>query len=463
MSLARIGSVIAASRVAAVSVIVLAISACGSRSTTPADPHEPRDPPPAERFTTTLRTAKPGAEQTLAARGIGFDPALDCVARAIAARAPAEPSAAQYRHAMPVRCGSPLYVVRALLIADDAALIAAVDTFEREVPSPAPLVLGVAEVRGRRAVAIARRLVELEPVARAGATRIAGKLLLAATSGQLLIATRRGVSVKPFEIRGGRFNVETGGERDATLELVFWAGSARGPFARLRIGEGITAFHGDGSLLNRINEARRSIGVQPLQRREQVGTCDHIPAQVDGIDVSDRAQCFDVPLLDLDDLAHEITYRPLLQDILLRPAASMIEIGAKHEPQRAIEVRVLIRFETMTPEVGRARVIELLQQRWPDLLERKLAGLQAVADTWSRDSDVFGSGAKYKPAADQLAARWTTRKHYYVALTTSRDLDTALGLVQPDDSPSAVDAAVVQVRGKDGAMLHVIAVALELP
>jgi hypothetical protein len=436
--------------------------ACGSRATKPTTPagHES---PPAEQFATMSRPVHPGAEQTLAARGVRFDPALDCVARAIAARAPAEPSAAQYRHALPLRCGSPFYVVRAVLVADDAALLAAIDTFEREVPSPAALVVGVAEVRGRRAVAIARRLVELEPVPRVGASRIAGKLLIAAKAGELLVSTAQGVTTKPFEINDGRFDVETGAPRDATLELIFWAGEYRGPFARLQLGTGSPLFGGDASLLTRINEARRSIGAQPLERRDSLGTCDHIPAQIDGIDVSDRAQCFDVPLLDLDDLADEIMYRPLMQDILARPATSMIEIGASPGPTKSITMRVLIRFEAMAPEVARARVLELLHRRWPDAAERKLASLGSVVETWSHDPDVFGSSAKYKPALDQLAAKWTKTKTYYDALTSSRDLDTALALVQPDVTPTAIDAAVVQVRGKDGAMLHAVAVVLELP
>jgi hypothetical protein len=443
------------------SVIIAAIAiGCGARTSTPTPP---RESPPAEQFTTTLRAAKPGAEQTLAARGVTFDPALDCVARELAARAPAEPNPARYRHALPVRCGSPLYVVRAVLVADDAALVAAVDAFDREAPSPSPLVLGVAEAHGYRAVAIARRLLELEPVSRAGAARLAGKLLLAATRGELLISTARGVTITPFEIRDGRFSVETGSPRDATLELVFWAGTARGPFGRIQLGDGSSLFRGDASLITRINETRRATGLQPLQRRDAVGTCDHIPAQIDSIDVSDRAQCFDIPLLDLDDLAEEITYRPLLQENLLRPAASLIEIGASRAPKQSIQVRLLIRFEAMPPEAARARVIELLHQRWPDVAERKLAAIQPIVESWSRDPDPFASSAKYKPRLDEFASRWSTKRHYYSALTTSRDLDTALGLVQPDDAPSAIDAAVVQVRGKDGAMLHLIAVVLELP
>ena len=147
----------------------------------------------------------------------------------------------------------------------------------------------------------------------------------------------------------------------------------------------------------------------------------------------------------------------------MRPAASMIEISASPKPKQAIQVRLLTRFEVMPSDAARARVIELLRQRWPDLPERKLTGIQAIVDTWSRDPDPFATTAKYKPPLDDRAAKWSTRPHYYAALTTARDLDSALALVQPDDAPSAVDAAVVQVRGKDGAMLHLIAVALELP
>ena len=441
--------------------LVIAVVACGPRAPRPTP--QPPEPPPAERYTTGSRAATSEVERTLAARTILLDPALDCVARAVAMKAPAAPNPAQYRNALPVRCGSPFYVVRARLVADDAALLAAVDAFEREVPSTAQLVLGIAMVGSQRAVVMARRLVELEPVSRSSAPVIAGHLLRGPTAGRMLISTAAGLVTKPFEIHEGRFSVETGAPRDATIELAFLAGQTSEPFARIEIGAGSSLFRRDGSLMTRIGEARTAIGAAPLQRRDAVGTCDRIPPQIDGIDVTDRARCFDLPLLDLDDVADEIAYRPLLQDVLLTPAASLIEIGASHQGTPAIQVRVLMRFETLTPEAARARVLDKLHQRWPQLAERRADGLATIIDTWTHDPDVFGSTAKYKPALDRIAGKWTTTQTYYDALTTARDLDAALALVQPEDTPTAVDAAVAQVRGKDGAMLHAIAIVLELP
>jgi hypothetical protein len=378
-------------------------------------------------------------------------------------RAPAAPDPARYRNALPVRCGSPLYVVRAQLVADDAALVAAADAFEREVPSSATLVLGVAAAGRRRAVVFARRLVDLDRVARAGAAKLSGHLLAKAKTGRMLISTARGLTSKPFEISDGRFELETGGPRDATIELVYTVGQVGKPFARVELGGGSPLFRRDGSVMTRINEARRVVGARPLVRRDQVGGCDFVPPQIDGIDVTDRARCFHVPVLELDDLADEIAYRPLVQDVLLTRAASLVEIAAAAHPEPAIDMRVLMQFEAMAPEAARQRVLELLRARWPQLVERKADGLPAVVEAWSRDPDVFASSAKYKPALDQVAATWTKTKTYYDALTTARDLETALALVKPDVTPTAADAAVVQVRGKGGAMLHAIAVVLELP
>lgn len=443
--------------------VVLGLAACSSRSEPYKDRLVPKLPPPAERYATATRPPATPGERQLAMRGVGFDPALDCVAALLPQVSSGEFDAAQYRHALPLRCGSPLYPVRAQVVADDAALVEAVAAFERDVPSAAPLVLGTINWKPQMVVVFARRLIELDTVSRAGAPRITGRLLGKATKGKALISTERGLVVKPFDIVDGRFTIKTEAPRDATIELVYVAGQVSEPFARIELGSGSPLFGRDGRLMTRIGQARRTIGAAELQSRDRVGTCDSIPAQIDGVDVTDRARCFDVPLLDLDEVADEVMYRPMLQDVLLTPEASLIEIGASHEGTPAIKVRVLMRFETLAPEAARARVLDKLHQRWPQLAERKAEGLAAVLDTWSRDPDVFGSSAKYKPALDRVAGKWTKTTTYYDALTTARDLDAALALVQPEDTPTAVDVAVAQVRGKDGAMLHAIAVVLELP
>lgn len=323
--------------------------------------------------------------------------------------------------------------------------------------------VGTAIVGSHRAVVVAYRLVELEPVARGGAATIRGTLKVPADKGKLLISTAKGLTVRPFDIKDGHFEVATGAPRDATLELTYTSGQVSEPFARLELGAGSSLFRRDGSLLTRINEARRMIGAAPLTKRDALGTCDGVPPQVDGIDVTDRARCFDMPLTDIDQLASEIAYRPLFQDVLLTRAASLIEIAPSTQPPPSIKVRVLMRFETLTPEAARTRVLELLRERWPQLVERRADGIAEVAATWAKDADVFGSSTTYKPALDQVAAKWTTTKTYYDGLAAARDLETGVGLLKPDQTPIAADAAVVQVRGKDGAMLNAIAVVLELP
>lgn len=447
-------------------LLAIAALACGPprapAASRPASPNS--DPPLAERYTTGSRAPTTPAEQQLARRGAVLDPALDCIARALAARAPERPDPARFRHALPVRCGSPLYPVRAQLVADDAALLAAVDAFERDAPRTAPLALGVATVAGQRVVVMARTLLELEPVPRIGATKIAGRMLGRASRGSAMISTARGVTITPFEFRDrGQFVVDLAASRDATVELTFVAHDGTGPFARLQLGGGSPLFRGDGSLLTRINEARRVVGAAPLAKLDAVGTCDAIPPQVAGNDVSDRARCFDVPLLDLDDLADEIASRPLVQEILVTPAASLIEIGAAAAPEPGIRVRVLNRFETMTPEAARQRVIDHYRLRWPQLVERRAEGLVKILEAWARDPDIFASSATYKPAVDKLAAKWTKTKTYYGGLSTARDFEGALALFEPDQAPLAIDAALIQARGKDGAMLHLLAVVFEMP
>lgn len=448
-----------------VALLACVLAACGPRAPATPQPSAPKEPPPAERYTTETRAPSTPGEQQLAERGVLFDPALDCVARAIALRAPQLPNPADYRNRLPLRCGSPLYPVRAELVADDAALLAATERYERDQASTAPLVLGTAKASAGSVVVFARRIAELEPISRAGAATIAGRTHVPVDiKGKALISTARAFTVVPFEIAGGGFTVETGGPRDATIELVYVDGLANQPFARLELGGGSPLFRRDGSLINRINEARRVVGASPLSRREPVGTCDEkVPPQIDGIDVSDHARCLEAPLDDVDDLADEIAYRPLMQDVLLTPAASMIEIGASPPPAHMINVRVLKRFEAMTPDAARTRVLELLHARWPDLVERKAKGIEAVVDTWSHDPDVYNATKKYKPALDKIASAWTTTKLYYDGLTTGRDLESALALIKPEAEPIAADAAVLQVRGKDGAMLHAIAIVLELP
>ena len=88
--------------------------------------------------------------------------------------------------------------------------------------------------------------------------------------------------------------------------------------------------------------------------------------------------------------------------------------------------------------------------------------MASVLAEWARERDFMTTSAKYKPQVDAIASRWTTTKTYYSGLATSRDLDTALAIFKPDQTPRAADVSVLQMRDANGAMVHLVAVVLEL-
>ncbi len=442
-----------------VALALAVVAACGPRAARPVLV-QPEGEPLAERYETRLRPAESPAEQAVVASGVVFDPALDCVARALAARAPAAPDPLRYRHVLAMRCGSPHYVLRAQLVGDDTAFGAAIDALASEFPSHAAIVAGVAPAGSQRMLVLARRVLELEPVSRSGAAVIRGRVLVPATDGKLYVSSATGVAVTPFSFgNDGSFAVKTSAPASADIELTMVRGASTEPIGRIELGGGSPLFRRDGSLMTRINGARRAIGAAPLERHDAPGTCASIPAQLGSIDITDKARCFKIPMMDFAGLPDELAHRPQLQDILLTRSASFIELG--ETPVGWVSVRLLHRFEPATRE----HVLELLRTRWPQLADRKVAGsaLADVLEQWRKDTDPYNATATYKPALDKVASAWTTTKTYYSGLTTARDIDKAMDLITPDTVPTAVDVAVAQVRGKDGAMIQLVVVVLELP
>ena len=161
-------------------------------------------------------------------------------------------------------------------------------------------------------------------------------------------------------------------------------------------------------------------------------------------------------------LAREVAYRPMLLHRLLEPAVTTLELS---EEKGAVSARALRRFEVLAPDAGRRRVIAALRERWPDLREQ-LAPRDALAEIlaeWAPSAEPGPSAVAFKPRLDRIAGAWTRTKRFYTALVTGRDVEAALAMIQPESPPRAVDAALVQVRGPDGAMWHLIAVTLEMP
>lgn len=443
----------------ALALAVTVVAACGARATAPAT-IAPQVEPLAERYETRLRPPASPAEEAVVPSSVVFDPALDCVARALAARAPAPPDPLRYRHVLSMRCGSPHYVLRALYVKDDTAFGAAIDALASEFPSHAAIVAGVAPAGPQRMLVLARRVIEIEPVSRAGAAVIRGKLLVPATEGKLYVSSASGVKVTPFSFgNDGSFSVKTSAPAAADIELTMVRGTSTEPVGRIELGGGSPLFRLDGSLMTRINGARRTVGAAPLERHDTPGTCGSIPPKIDGVDVTDKARCFRIPMMDFAGLPDELVHRPQLQDVLLTRGAAFIELG--ETPPGWVSVRILHRFEPATRE----RVFELLRTRWPQLVDRKVTGtgLTDVLEQWHRDPDPYNATAAYKPALDKVATAWTTTKTYYSGLTTARDIEKALELISPDTVPNAADVAVTAVRGKDGAMIHLVVVVLELP
>ena len=164
--------------------------------------------------------------------------------------------------------------------------------------------------------------------------------------------------------------------------------------------------------------------------------------------------------------AAELDYRPLELHALLEPDAAVVQLAAAPIGPRGagVSMRVLRRFEALTPAAGRARALARLRERWPELRERPgpAGELAAILTAVGPRSDAAGMAA-LKPDVDRVAARWTTTRRYFSGLASARDFEALLQLVRPDVAPLAVDLAFAQARGADGAMHHLVAFVLELP
>lgn len=416
-------------------------------------------------YATATRPARGPLEQALAAAPtISFDPALDCVAAGLTG-ATLDPR--RYRHELPLACGSPLLVVDARVVTP-ATVDAALAELSRRLPGPDPIALGTAAHADGAIVVAARRTVALT-LPRAGATRIAGELLVAADALRLYQATAAGVEVRDVPVRDRRFSldIDPGAGGAADLELAIVVGPSSGPVARLRLGAGAGLVDATASApLPAVNDARRRLGRPPLAPAGEPGDCDDIPPAVGGVDITDRAHCVELWSIESADLAAELGHRPLALHALLEPEVALVQYAerALGPTERGVAIRALRRFAVMTPAEGRERALALLRRRWPDLPARQVASgeLAAIlADVPAQADD--GALATLKPRVDRVAAGWTTTRHYYSGLTTARDLEAALGNIQPAVTPLAIDLALVQKRGPDGAMRHVVAFVLELP
>ncbi|MCY1053981.1 hypothetical protein [Nannocystis sp. SCPEA4] len=444
----------------------LALTAC-SRSA-PGEAQAPSSPSAPSDYAVAVRPARGGVEATLSSSLPGvLDPALDCVAAGLLAE-PARLDPRRYRHQLPIACGSPLLVIDARIVQPDE-VDTAVGELARLLPGTDPIALGTAELpepSGALVVVAARRTVELA-LPRAGAAQLSGRLLVPADALRLYQATAAGIEVRDVPLQDGRFELalDPAATADADLELGIVVAGSSGPVARVRLGDGAGLVDAAApSLALAVADARRRLGRPPLTQAGEPGDCAAIPAAIDGVDVSDAARCTGLWSIALDDTAAELGYRPAEVHALLEPEAAFVQLAAAPIGPRGagVSMRVLRRFETLTPAAGRERALARLRERWPELRERpagELAAILAAVDARMDDAAM----AALKPAVDRIAARWTTTRKYYSGLASARDFETVLKIIRPDVTPLAVDLAFTQARGADGAMRHLVAFVLELP
>jgi hypothetical protein len=290
------------------------------------------------------------------------------------------------------------------------------------------------------------------------------------TAGEIVeayISTTAGTTRVAVPLAAGHFEVDLTAFPDARVELAARRGRESEPLGRFDLGVGADPLTGadarnGASFFATINAERRRLGLPTLESGATAGDCDAIPARSGDDDVSDRAWCFSVPRLGMAALAREVAYRPMLLHRLLEPAVTTLELS---EEKGAVSARALRRFEVLAPDAGHRRVIASLRERWPDLREQ-LAPRDALAEIlaeWAPSAELGPSAVALKPRLDRIAGAWTRTKRFYTALVTGRDVEAALAMIQPESPPRAVDAALVQVRGPDGAKRHLIAVTLEMP
>jgi hypothetical protein len=435
---------------------VLVLMACGGGTAKPSTVARPASAVPAGPVQTLAREAR-GPEKHLPKRFV-FDPALDCVAQKL----DGTPDPARYRNALPIECGSPLFVVDARLTAPED-LPATVDDMTRRFNDgvPVPLALGTATHGDELMVVVAARTIELTPF-HAGDREIRGTLNIRVAKLRAIVSRSTGVTYEDVDRKENAFRLPAP-EGDADVELVLVVNKETGPLGRVRVGKGSSLFATQGSLADRTQAARKQVGLPPLALAKLgADGCRGVPAQVAGIDVNDHTTCYTIPHLDEQFLGDEVAYTPLMQENLLQPGVAVLEVGTIADQ---IGFRVLRKFETLTDKDGRARVLARMREWWPALAEQPAppGKLRAILDAWKATDQPDETADFYKARLMELAATWSTQPHFLVLLTTARELDGAIERISSEDTPMAVDLEYTQVRDKRGQMRHLIAVMFAIP
>jgi hypothetical protein len=422
-------------------------------------------------FATAVRAPVAG-EPSL--EGVSLDPALDCVARKVGAGRASQRALIEDALA----CGSPLYVLDARVVAS-AQIESAVADLRMLLAPSIPVAVGLAHRDQSVTVVVAARTVELEPF-HPGDRELRGRLLVPVAHPTSFVSTARGVVRRSVAHTANGFAVDISSLGDADVELAIHVNHDDGPLARVRLGAGSPLFAGTGTLLERTNRARAVLGLGPLRFASPLHDCSQVESTVADEDVTDIAHCHNFPRLPAADIAVAVEHSAMTQALLVGPRSSLLEVGeldgrgfapagSDAEGRRGsvdgAMLRVLERFEVMTPDAGRAHVIAALRKRWPGLVERPApAGkLDELLAQWIVTKDYRHSPEFANEIVTRLAQGWSNAPRYATLLETSRDLDTIIEDVRADAPPISVDVAFAQTRGPNGELRNLVAVILAVP
>jgi hypothetical protein len=258
----------------------------------------------------------------------------------------------------------------------------------------------------------------------------------------------------------GKFAFDISQRTDADVELVGVDPTDKTNLvlARFRIGEGSPLFAVRGTLLERANAARAHVGLAPLLSSSTLGSCDDIAARVSGVDVTDVATCQQIQSTWSEVLSRQIAYSPSFQSSLLIRRAAVLEYGARDAS--TVSYRLLNRFEQLSPTALHSHVMMKLRDRWPSIVEHQVPHDALDVATLAAGKPPIDLNPVLEAKLQKIGNTWSETHHAYVTVVSSRDLQAAVNLIDPDETPYEVAFSAKQVRGSDGAMYQVIAIVL---
>ncbi len=418
-------------------------------------PVVPSDAPPASVVAKTIAVqVRPPRPWEVDLTGVVYDTALDCVANRI--HDLSDPD----RYAAVAACGEPFIVNDAKRVMKDAAA-KAISELREGTDEQTSLHIGTAVDGEFVSIVSAPSQLELEPY-HAGDLEIRGRLVAGRTLSAN-VSTGAGVTGEKLAMVDGKFAFDISQRVDADVELIGVDPTDKTNLvlARFRIGEGSPLFAVRGTLLERANAARAHVGLAPLLSSSTLGSCDSIAPRVSGVDVTDIATCQQIQSTWSEVLSRQIAYSPSFQSALLVRRAAVLEYGARDAT--TVSYRLLNRFEQLSPTALHSHVMMKLHDRWPSLVERPVPHDALDIAALAAGKPPVELSPTLQAKLHKVGNTWSWTHHSYVTVVSARDLQQTVNLIDPDDTPDEVAFSARQVRGSDGAMYQVIAIALSQP